>query len=139
MNELSIKGILLGVLTDVAGSTIANIILIFLFSTHLITPEMSEQELNDAILAMTQDNGFLIASLIVGLCFTILGGYVAARVAKKGVYQNSAMVGVIGVLLEFLFAGSTLQWFDVAGIVTVIPAALLGGYLARTQVNRLGA
>lgn len=135
MSELSIKGILLGVLTDIGGSTIAGIILMVIFGSSLVTEQMTEQELNEAILAMAQGKGFMITSFIVGLFFTILGGYVAARVAKKGVYLNSGMVGVIGLILGVLYAGETALWLDVAGIISVIPAALLGGYLARSKVK----
>lgn len=136
MSELSIKGILLGVLTDTGGNTIAGIILMVIFASGRITPDMSGQEINDAILALAQGGGFLLASLIVGLGFTILGGYVAARVAKKGIYQNSAMVGAIDMLLGILFSGTSAHWFDIAGFLIVIPAALLGGHLARKQINR---
>jgi hypothetical protein len=136
MSELSIKGILLGVLTDTGGNTIAGIVLMVIFASSRITPDMSEQEINDAILALAQGGGFLLASLIVGLGFTILGGYVAARVAKKGIYQNSATVGAIDMLLGILFTSASARWFDIAGFLIVIPAALLGGHLARKQVNR---
>ena len=132
MSEISVKGVLLGVLADVAGSTVSGIIMIPIFGGNILTEEMSDKELDEAIHAMTQGNEFLLTSLVVGLIFTVIGGYVAARVAKKGIYLNSGMVGVIGVVLGILLAGETALWFDVAGFISVIPAALVGGYLFKS-------
>lgn len=133
MDEISIKAILLGVITDIAGSTVAGIIMMPIFGSNLFTEEMTGQELEEALLAMTQGNEFLLTSLIVGIIFTVIGGYVAARVAKKGIYLNSGMVGVIGVFLGILLARDAAPWFDVAGYISVIPAALLGGYLFKSR------
>jgi hypothetical protein len=66
---------------------------------------------------------------------TVVGGYIAARVAKEAIYLNSGMFGVIGISIGLLVGGEYLSgeyplWFTVLGYISITPSALLGGYLA---------
>ncbi len=120
MNNLSIKGILLGLLVTIVIDIIGGIAAIPLFALS-----MSEE----ALKALNEDTGALIWSLLIGTVSTIIGGFIAARFGKLAPYKNSAVVGVIGLIAGVLLGGDAPLWFNIIGFASVIPAALLGGYL----------
>lgn len=120
MNNLSIKGILLGLLVTIVIDIIGGIAAIPLFASS-----MSEE----ALKALNEDTGALIWSLLIGTVSTIIGGFIAARFGKLAPYKNSAVVGVIGLIAGVLLEGGAPLWFNIIGFASVIPAALLGGYL----------
>ncbi len=120
MNNLSIKGILLGLLVTIVIDIIGGIAAIPLFASS-----MSEE----ALKALNEDTGALIWSLLIGTVSTIIGGFIAARFGKLAPYKNSAVVGVIGLIAGVLLGGDAPLWFNIIGFASVIPAALLGGYL----------
>lgn len=136
MGRVQFKPLFLGIATDIVGTFLASVILFPLFAGDLMSDRMSEEEIEAAVQALSQNGRFLLTSLIVGLGFSALGGYVAARVARQDLYLHAGLVGVAGLLLGLFAGGGGPFWFNVAGFVLVIPAALYGGYLADGQARR---
>lgn len=134
MRRVSIKAIALGVLADIGGSVLAGILLLSWFVGDAIAPDIPADEAEEIMRGLSQDGGFLTLSLLLGLAFTGLGGYVAARVARRELYLNAGLVGVISLVLGLLFGGPGPFWFEVAGFLLIVPAALYGGYLADRQL-----
>ena len=85
----------------------------------------------------TSSTEFLIGSLILGTLSTSVSGYIAARMAKIVPYLNSAAIGVICIILGIFFAGNNALWFNVLGFASAIPAALLGGHLAKMHMQEM--
>lgn len=86
--------------------------------------------------------GLQLSMLVVGLSFTGIGGYVAARLAKQQQLRNAAYVGCLSLatsaglsLLAEPSSSVTPLWLDALGYVLVVPAALLGGWF-RTSAER---
>jgi hypothetical protein len=124
--------VFLGVLTDVGGSIAGGIAL-----TALL-PGMSEPGPGSAPSQLpVPGDGYLWLSLLVGLCFTGLGGHVAARVANNREYYHALLVGVASLVIGELMIAMTNEAYPLAhrliGDLLVIPAALVGGHLRRKQ------
>ncbi len=88
-------------------------------------------------------NPILYASqLAIGFACSILGGYVAARLAGREELLNGALsswlcisFGVYG-----FFAGSAHDYpLEIGGFIASPAAGLLGGYLRQKQIPRNGA
>jgi hypothetical protein len=88
----------------------------------------------DELFASTR---FGLLMLVVGTGCTVFGGYVAGSRAGVAALKNGVAVGVADLALAL---GSSLLpdsgpasplWLDALGYVLVIPAAALGGFLAR--------
>lgn len=137
MERINFKALLFGIAADMGGTFAASLIIFPMFAGDLFSQDMSPEEIEAAMQTLSQDSGFLLASLVVGLAFSALGGYVAARVAKKDIYLNAGLVGVFGLFIGLLFGGGGPIWFNVAGFVLVIPAALYGGFLADRQTTKV--
>ena len=134
MKKISIKGIVLGVIATIGLDTVAGVVLVLIFGGHLFKSGITNQQLEEAMTVVAQGNNFLISSLIIGTLTTVLGGYIAARVARKEVYLNSGIVGLFGIFSGVFLAGGYPIWFNVAAFLTVVPAALTGGHLAKSKV-----
>ena len=136
MSRVSFKGIILAALLVLVLDTIAGIVMFVSMGGSFLRRGMTEQQMSDAIAALTLSTNFLLGSVILGTLATIVGGYIAARIAKKEAYLNAGIIGVLGIVLGILLANNYPLWFNVLGFVLVFPAALLGGHLARSRIER---
>jgi len=126
--------IVLGFIVDVGGTMVFSLVAATVASILLVSggtaPEGLAAALEDSVT-------FKIASLAGGLACTVLGGYVAARIANRGEYATAFAVGVASLIFGeamMLFTAETATWWmRLAGDLLVIPAALLGGHLRVLQ------
>jgi len=137
MGALSVRAVLVSILVVLALDVVAALAMLPLFGRYVFDKGMTLQQLSEATTAATKSFGYLSANVVVGTIITVLGGFLAARLAQKGPYINAGLVGLFGFLLGMAVAKSYPFWFNLAGFVTVIPAALLGGHLGREHVRCL--
>ena len=104
MTRFDPKAITIAMLLSLALDVVGSTVLLAAFSTGL-NDSMSSEQLSAAVLAVLQDTGFLLASLAYGTATTVIGGYVAARVARAYPYFNALAVGVLGIVLGLLLGG----------------------------------
>ena len=76
---------------------------------------------------------FLSSSAVLGSLTTVAGGYLAARIAKSYPYFNALALGLLGAAFGLLFWSQYPPWFNILGLVIVVPAALLGARLYRSS------
>ena len=72
--------------------------------------------------------------LVWGLFFTVLGGFVAARVAPHGKIFHALQVGTLSLLTSaamFQGGAGAQSLVFLIGLVLTIPAAVLGGWVAQ--------
>jgi pimeloyl-ACP methyl ester carboxylesterase len=73
---------------------------------------------------------FMASSILYGVVFAGLGGYVAARVARHQPARHAALVAgliALGAVIS-LVMGSGSAWSQVAAILLMAPAAWVAGY-----------
>jgi hypothetical protein len=101
-----------------------------ILATLLVSTGLSEDEVMSR---MKSTNGLLLG-LIVGMSFTVLGGYFAGRMAGRSEVLHGALVAIVGMVIALIFRekGDPL-WFDIAGFVAMLPAGMAGGYLAQRR------
>ena len=82
---------------------------------------------------------FMVGSTIYGVVFALAAGYTAARIAGKKELVNAGAVACIIALLALvsIFAqpGLPTYWSQMAAIVFMAPAAVLGGLIRTRQVK----
>lgn len=135
-SALNIKAIIIGFAADFAASTIFGIALSFFMAVVLAVKGYRDAELEKTLIALLDGTTYRILSLIVGLGFTMMGGYMAGRIARSGEYVHSAAVGLLNLLFGIFFIGMYLSWSSVIAFLLVLPAAIMGGDMARKR--RLG-
>lgn len=81
----------------------------------------------------------MIASIAFGMAFAALGGFVAARLARRRPLAHGFAVGGVlaaGAAISLLnTTGKGAIWSQVAALVLMAPCAVLGGWLRLRQVR----
>ena len=107
--------ILLGIVTDLALSLIVG-------------------PLELSLIGVGENSPYLYHwSLVLGLISLIIAGYVTAWKSPSSKIFNAAMFGIIEIVVGLaivLFIPMPL-WFNITSFVLIIPASLLGAYIAR--------
>jgi hypothetical protein len=115
---------------------LVSVILFLVYASNALAPGPSQAALTEAKLSLAQDSSYLMVGLLLGTLTTVLGGYLAARIAKTLPLYNGLAVGVLG-LFAGIFLGGGMEespwWYLTAGYLSVIPAALLGAGLAQQK------
>jgi hypothetical protein len=127
--RISLKAVVLGALTDIGGSLLAmtavGLIVNILLAGQDVPPEELERQL--------QRPGFMVPSLLLGLAFTMLGGFVAGRVSGRSEAIHGTIVGSVCLVLSLLLwplSTSVPPWHATVSLLGAVPLGLLGGYLA---------
>src|SRR5260221_9702024 len=85
--------------------------------------------------------GFMAITILYGIFFSILGGFVAAAVAGAGKYEIehafavATLIAAIGAASYIAEAPGESKWTQLSAVLIIAPAALIGGYLRRRQVR----
>lgn len=119
-------GVVLGVAVDNLGTLITNAII---GSLYFANRPVNEQDVS----AIYSNVALMLLLMVVGLFWSFLGGYVAARVARRAEYFNAAIIGVIGAAIGFdsmLTNANTPLWYELIGFFVIVPISLLGGWVA---------
>lgn len=130
---VNIKAIFIGFASDFAASTIFGIALSFFMAVVLAIKGYKDAELETQLISLLDGTTYRILSLIVGLGFTMMGGYLAGRIAKSGEYFHSGAVGLLNVFFGLFFIGLYFTWYSVIAFSLVFPAAIIGGDMARKK------
>jgi hypothetical protein len=124
IRRLRFRAILWGVLVDTIGTlTVATALFFAMAATGI--PEAE-------IIARIRGFSGLMLTLILGLSFTLTGGYVAGRTAGSLEILHGASVGGIGLVLGLFFREPNLPlWYETVSFAALIPIGMTGGYIAR--------
>jgi hypothetical protein len=129
---LQVRAVLTGVLVDIGGSLLAQILIFVVLG---LTIPNAPDRAGDAPqnVAVPPDPAFWGPLLAIGLLFTALGAYVAARIAKGAELENAFAVGIVSTAIGFTFVFLSPEaspfWVQAAGLLLTIPAAFVGGLL----------
>lgn len=129
--QLKIKALVLGSLTDIGGTIIIGIIWGVLIGLYYDLQGYPEPE----NVMQYQGLNILVPGFIIGICLTVLGGYVSGRVAKVQEILHGSIVGCMSLFFGLWYWTSFPFWYNIAGMIVVIPCGMLGGYFA-TKVCR---
>lgn len=119
--------VLVGALIDLLGTVV---VLLFYVSV-VLGVQLSGGELTENALTPTQ----LAVADALGLLMSVLGGFLAGRLAKIDEVHHGAAAGFSSLVLSLLIGWGApvegaLSWRDVLLPLAVVPAAALGGYVA---------
>ena len=127
------KAVTFGVLADIGASFLLSVLMYGVLGAMMVSQGASPEEL-DANLVSSER--YLMLSTGVGLLCTVLGGYVAARVANQREYYHAMLTGVVVLIVGELMLGLSPDSYPLAyriiGDVLVVPAAIFGGHLRKS-------
>ncbi len=76
---------------------------------------------------------FMLFSLGYGFVFAVVGGYVTAMIAGRSELKHALALALLSVLMGIVSmvasAGREPRWYQIANMVVMVSAVVLGGYL----------
>lgn len=130
--RINVKALVLGVLTDEGGSLVIGSILGVIIGIILAAKGVQQNEIQTFL----HGPFVLIAGLIIGFGFTVLGGFVAGRVSKSYQVLHGGIVGFISVFFGLLFWTTLPLWYKIIPLITNIPFGMLGGRIAEITLKQ---
>ena len=92
MKRVSFKGVIIGGVLDIFLSNLAAIPILIYAAIRLETWKLpSAQQAHALVDAMTNDSHLLMTGMVVGSLCSVIGGYVAARIARREAVLNGAL------------------------------------------------
>jgi len=123
-SDIKLKALIVGIIADNAGT----LLLMTILAVALVSTGLSEDE----VMSRMKSTSGLLLGLILGLSCTVLGGFFAGKMAGQAEVLHGALVAIAGMAMALIFRESgTPLWFDVAGLVGMLPAGMAGGHLAQ--------
>lgn len=134
MSKISIKGVLLGGVTDIVATNILSFPIILYAATKIDLARATPDQLAAALHASTSLH---VVQLLIGAGASLLGGYVAAWLARHDELLNGALSSFLCVALGiFSLATGHVSSHRLEELL-LLPAGpacgLLGGYLRLKQ------
>lgn len=135
--NIHLKAIVSGTLFDIVGTIVFGSIFTFVaaipYSSAGFDPVDIEQHLRGSFL-------FQFLNIVNGLFFTGMGSYLAARLAKVSMMKHALLTGITSLIIAlFVIAfvpGTFVEWYDMATLLLMLPAAALGGHIRRSYVRK---
>jgi len=140
---LKIRPIIIGAAVDyVATYAVITLYLIVVYMKEpLETGGVPAEALQEALKEMISSQEGLLDLLIIGALCTVLGGYLAGRVARAEEIKHGALVGAVALIVGVLQTGMAGEaspvpyWHELLGYVLAIPAGALGGSFAQGRAK----
>jgi putative membrane protein (TIGR04086 family) len=128
--RINALAIFLGVATDLGtalgGGVAIGVVIAFMMLAEGTPPQEVQAQLEGPLVQWI--------GVLLGFGSTLLGGYVAGRVAGCRHMLHGLIVGIlgllIGLLLSLLLGRWSVEWPTIASFLGGIPIATLGGWLA---------
>jgi hypothetical protein len=133
------KAIGLGLATDIGGTLIATVILALIYGIALAVSGVKREDIAATMQASAADSWFFYLTSLVGLGFSVLGGYVCARIVRRSELKFGAILAALSALFGILFAGDNTQQLGTFLSLTLlgIGAVVVGARLGQAR-NRSG-
>jgi hypothetical protein len=134
----AIKAIALGLAVDIGGSLLSTIILAVIYGVALGAAGVKREDIAGTLQASATDSWFFYAGTLAGLGFSVLGGYVCARIARRSEMKFGAILAALSALTGFLLAGDEQQLGTVLSLTLVGFGAVIVGARLGLAKNRRG-
>jgi hypothetical protein len=133
-SKISFKAVVIGALADVVGTNIWTVFLVIYLVAVTHTHPASSSEIMEAL------NGSMVLKVlnwIIGGAFSVLGGYVAARISKQHILLNATLASFLCILSGVYALTSVMTAYETLLVILAIvlnPAlALMGGYIYKLR------
>jgi hypothetical protein len=134
MKGISIKGVVIGSVTDIVATNLITIPIVVYVMTTRDFSSVPQEQISTALFQVMQNDTIIFSvQLILASICSVLGGYIAARIAKRNELLNGTLASIlcVGSGVYGLFFGTlpVPLWQHLAGFVLSPSLAAFGGYL----------
>ena len=129
-----ILAVVAGFAVDLGGTTLASIVITIVHAATLAGRGMPAEQITEAVTRYDPTSGYGLVATFVGGGFSILGGYVCARISRRNERKVTGVLALLIAGVGFFGAGETLGLLLNAGFVLLTLASIMaGGELGRRR------
>ena len=132
MKAIDFKAILIAIAATLSLDLLLSVVLTSAFTGPGSVAALTGPQID----ALMSNQRFLVWSLILGTGSTVVGGFLAARFAAKVPYFHALIYGIFALLFGVMTSSGLPLWYNAVGFAVVIPAALIGGHIAKRGMPR---
>lgn len=134
-SKISLNAILVGALANhIASLVVAAISIVYLIAKY--HPPLTQESVPATLNLFFSDPVLLTAGLILGSVADILGGYIAAKIAKRSYLLNAFLTSFLCVLLNLSESDKIPFMFTLIGVIGTPILTTIGGYIYSRQSRR---
>ncbi len=117
-----IKAVVFGFVVDVGGTVAFALLLSIAYGVSLASSGATPEQVTAALQNIPLDSWPAILGMIVGTLFSVLGGYVCARVAKRSEFGLGAILAVLSISFGLWAGGNhhSFLWHTAMAVVTFL-------------------
>ena len=131
-----VKGMFFGLMVDIGGSVVASFVLFFVWAIWLGASGLEPEVIAQAMAEPDPLSTVSLVSYAVGGSFSLLGGYVCARVARETELRCAAMIGVISSLVSLAMGTGLPVGLYLFLTMLTFAAVMLGGWMGQQRNAR---
>jgi hypothetical protein len=139
MARVSVKGILVGGITDVGLTMLLCMPFAIYAALAVNIAQTPKDQVQSAVTAIMHRPVIYLTELLIGFACSVLGGYVAARIAKHDELLNACLSAFLcvamGIWVVTTHKSSDPAWQQLAELVASPGLGFLGGYLRLRQTR----
>ena len=133
MSRISWKFVFLAFAAEFVADGIIDTIVLLVLAHGTLSPDLDQEAMRKATAAVVNGGDYLLTKMVLGTATTVGGGYFVARLAKTFPYYNGLGIGLVGLAFSIVFWGGPI-WFNLFGVLMVIPASIYGAHIARKHM-----
>ena len=118
-----LRAIVIGLVIDLGGSVVVNLLLMVLYAASLQHAGMSPEQLKASMEHIPSNSWAAVLGLILGACLDVLSGFVCARLAQRNEWRVGGVLAGISALCTLVLSGAGRAGDAAAGELTLLYAA----------------
>jgi len=125
-----IKAIVIGVLVDIGSTLLFGMLVGLSYGLWMVSQGMGSEEIESTFLSQQLVSIYGLSMVTAGLSFSILSGYVCARIVNYKEYKFATLLSVVTISLTLLMGATNHSLLEniVLNLLTII-AVLLGAMI----------
>lgn len=135
-----IKAVLVGISVDVIGTLIATLVISALYGVIWTLRGLPPEEVGPAMMNSAQSSPYKLALTAAGIGFSVLSGYLCARIAKRFEYLLALITSLISAATPLAIGGMS-GGFSLTLVLLILLglcASLTGAHIAVRRHHHLG-
>ncbi|HJR69460.1 MAG TPA: hypothetical protein VKA43_05430 [Gammaproteobacteria bacterium] len=129
-----ILAVLAGVAVDIGGTVVASIVIGIVYAMSLASQGRSLEQVEQALTEADPMSAYYVVTMAVGFGFSVLGGYVCSRVARREERRYAAIAALLVVAIGLGMGGGSFSlWANIGMALLSFASVMLGGELGRRR------
>jgi len=132
--RIDFKAVAIAFVAELGADAIIQNIVFFVFAQDYLADGISQQRLDQVQDTILKTTSFRPCIFVLGMITTVLGGYLAARLARRIPYYHGLAMGTVGIVFSLALWNKDAVWYDYVGLLLTIPASIFGAHFARPHM-----